>query len=186
MHSLHALALMQEKRMARLGSRWMRIQRKPSSTLWPASKGTSKVSTRPGELRLIFSLAIKPHAIAREADRLASEPGVARRGEVFALVSAAALGARERGAGDAFGDQAHLAQVVPVEPHRVEARTGRRQLLALGRERHDALERAREAGLGAQGSDVAVHESLQAGDFSGRVQVGRRGAGRARRREIGS
>ena len=40
-HSLQALALMQEKRMARLGSRLALIQRKPSSTDWPGSNGTS-------------------------------------------------------------------------------------------------------------------------------------------------
>ena len=41
MHSLQALALMQEKRMARLGIAVARIQRSPSSTDWPGSNGTS-------------------------------------------------------------------------------------------------------------------------------------------------
>src|SRR5690348_6757896 len=47
LHSLHALALMHEKRMARLGSRCARIQRSPSSTDCPGSNGTSKMSHRP-------------------------------------------------------------------------------------------------------------------------------------------
>jgi hypothetical protein len=40
-HSLQALALMQEKRIASVGSRWVRIQRRPSSSDWPGSNGTS-------------------------------------------------------------------------------------------------------------------------------------------------
>ncbi len=44
MHSLQALALMQEKRMASDGSLLTRIQRMPSSTDWPRSNGTSWVS----------------------------------------------------------------------------------------------------------------------------------------------
>src|SRR5262249_44764170 len=39
-HSLQALALIQEKRIASVGSRWIRIHRRPSSTDWRGSNGT--------------------------------------------------------------------------------------------------------------------------------------------------
>ena len=60
MHSLQALALMQEKRMA------ARIavdpdQRSPSSTDWPGSNGTAKVSQWPAARstpRQIFRIAV--------------------------------------------------------------------------------------------------------------------------------
>src|SRR5271169_258099 len=60
MHSLQALALMQEKRIASDGSLLMRSQRKPSSTDWPSSNGTSKFSHRPASRsvpRQILSVA---------------------------------------------------------------------------------------------------------------------------------
>src|SRR6516165_4095550 len=60
MHSLQALALIQEKRIASDGSLWLRSQRRPSSTDWPNSNGTPNVSQRaaPASLpRLIFKVA---------------------------------------------------------------------------------------------------------------------------------
>src|SRR6266481_7364889 len=47
MHSLQALALMQENRIANVGARFARIQRSPSSTDWPGSNGTSWFSNCP-------------------------------------------------------------------------------------------------------------------------------------------
>src|SRR5258708_39960802 len=47
MHSLQALALMQENRSANVGSRFARTQRRPSRTDWPGSNGTSWLSNCP-------------------------------------------------------------------------------------------------------------------------------------------
>src|SRR5262249_60266365 len=61
MHSLHALALMQEKRIASVGSQLARIQRNPSSTDWPLSNGTAKVCHSPplrSAPRQILSFAV--------------------------------------------------------------------------------------------------------------------------------
>src|SRR5258707_10484544 len=61
MHSLQALALMQENRIASEGSLCTRIQRSPSSTDWPRSNGTAWVSQRPSVLlwpRQIFRVAV--------------------------------------------------------------------------------------------------------------------------------
>src|SRR5690242_19548935 len=133
MHSLHALALMQEKRMARLGSRWMRIQRRPSSTVWPGSKGTSYSAKRPGSPaapRRILSLACKVQPLPGQPERLVLLPRLAALGEIVALMRAAAFLARQRGARDAFADQAHVAQVVQVVPLRIQPGMRRRQLRA--------------------------------------------------------
>src|SRR5438309_11375728 len=50
MHSLQALALMQENRTASEGSLLTLIQRRPSSTDWPRSNGTAWVSHLPWAL----------------------------------------------------------------------------------------------------------------------------------------
>src|SRR5215831_7273880 len=47
MHSLQALVLMQENRIANVGSWFARIQRRPSRTDWPGSNGTSWLSNCP-------------------------------------------------------------------------------------------------------------------------------------------
>src|SRR5688572_18091247 len=123
MHSLHALALMHEKRMARLGSRCTRIQRRPSSTVWPASNGTSYCAKRPvspAAPRQILSLACNVDLLAGKANRLVLLPRFARLAEIVALMRAAALLAHERGPGDAFGDQTHAAQVAKIDPLGVE------------------------------------------------------------------
>src|ERR1044071_8461382 len=114
MHSLQALALMQEKRMANVGSLLARIQRSPSSTDWPRSNGTSWVSQRPRALsrpRQIFSVAVSligPISLGSlrdrrrrhrgELDGLAGEPRDLvdmpfgqHAGEVLALMGAAAF-----------------------------------------------------------------------------------------------
>src|SRR3954469_1014006 len=122
MHSLQALALMQEKRIARLGSRCTRIQRKPSSTVCPASKGTSNCSYLPP--RRTFSLASKRYSIAPELEPLMALPRIARLGKILALVRATALGTLERGARHAFRHERHVAQVVEVESLGVEAFAG--------------------------------------------------------------
>src|SRR3954462_1469020 len=88
MHSLHALALMHEKRMARLGSRWTRIQRRASSTVCPGSNGTSWCSKRlgsPAAPRRIFSLACNVQPFCGEAHRLVLLPRFARLGAILAL-----------------------------------------------------------------------------------------------------
>src|SRR5215472_7618984 len=67
MHSLQALALMQENRIAKVGSLLMRSQRKASSTDCPGSNGTSKLCQRGGSPwlpRRIFSLATAVMAVA--------------------------------------------------------------------------------------------------------------------------
>src|SRR5438105_1057387 len=123
MHSLQALALIQEKRIAKLGSRCTRIQRRPSSTVWPASNGTSKRSYLLP--RRIFSSVFKPDSIGAEPQQLMALPGIARLGKILSLMRAAAFGAFERGPRHAFRDQRHVAQVVQIEPLGVEA-AGRR------------------------------------------------------------
>src|SRR5262249_11874292 len=79
MHSLQALALMQENRIASVGSLLMRSQRSPSSTDCPGSNGTSKLCQRGGVLRLprlILSLAT---AVTTPAPRPARQRAAARR-----------------------------------------------------------------------------------------------------------
>src|SRR5262249_892263 len=81
MHSLQALALMQEKRMASVGSALTRIQRSPSSTDWPASNATSYLTHCPpcrSRPRQIFSFAVA--VIARLASQWRSLRGRERCG----------------------------------------------------------------------------------------------------------
>ena len=113
MHSLQALALMQEKRMARVGSWFALIQRSPSSTDCPGSNGTSWCSQRPAPAlspRQILSCAMS--LMRGRSDAVGAAAGVERNhrlcqpchlvdapfrqhaGEILALVRAAALGAR--------------------------------------------------------------------------------------------
>src|SRR5207302_9093264 len=107
MHSLQALGLMDEKRMARRGSRCTRIQRRPSSTVCPASNGTSNRSYLPP--RRMFSLASKSDSIGAELQQLMALPDLARLGEIFSLMRAAAFGAFERRPRHAFRHEGHVA-----------------------------------------------------------------------------
>src|ERR1051326_6424341 len=174
MHSLHALALMHEKRIARLGSRWTRSQRSASSTVWPGSKGTSCRSKRPatpGVPRRILSLAFKPHSVGGESERLVLLPALARLGKILALVRPAALLAGERPPRQSFGDKAHVSQVVQVDPLGIETGSGRRQIRAVHLELVDMRERTLEAGTTAQRPDVLVHHPLEACDFHGGIDL---------------
>src|ERR1041384_2456627 len=114
MHSLHALALMHEKRIARLGSRWTRSRRGGWAPVWPAARGPwgrRKRPAPPGVPRGILSLAFKPHSVGGESERLVLLPALARLGKILALVRPAALLAGERPPRDALGARAHGSQV---------------------------------------------------------------------------
>src|SRR6516165_8897361 len=136
MHSLQALALMQENRIASVGSLLMRSQRSPSSTDCPGSNGTSKVSQRAGSPSLprrIFSVAtvLTRHRLgwwAGESQRafgephaLMAPPGRQHLREIFALMGAAAFGPRQRGLCDRARNDEHVSQIEPFQPLQIEA-----------------------------------------------------------------
>src|SRR5688572_24514250 len=131
MHSLQAFALMHEKRIARLGSRCTRIQRSASRTVWPGSNGTSWCSKRPcapGTPRQILSLACKPQALRGEAQPLVPLPVRLGLAAILALMRATALRSAERSADNAFGHEAHVAQIVEVLPLGIQPRARCAQL----------------------------------------------------------
>src|SRR5262249_38607874 len=142
MHSLQALALIHEKRIASVGSLLTRTQRSPSSTDWPRSNGTSWVSQWPLALsrpRQIFSVAVsligwlslgslddrrrrhrgESDGPAGEPCDLVDVPWLEHARKILALMGAAALAAGQRGLGDRMCDEQHIAEVEPVEPGHV-------------------------------------------------------------------
>src|SRR5215469_8756083 len=179
MHSLQALALMQEKRIANVGSRWTRIQRSPSSTDWPGSNGTSWISQRPEALsrpRQILSLAcpiialLSPvHGRFRQLDNSVAEPNnliaapfCDHAGKILTLVRAPALGAPQRRGGDGACDEQHVSQIEPIEPLRVEGLAiTRRTIAEIACHLIDVAERALEFWPCAQRSDIVLHRRSQ-------------------------
>src|SRR5260221_5869784 len=137
----------------------------------------------------MLSLASKPDSIGAELQQLMALPCIARLGEVFPLVRAAALGTLERGARNAFADERHVAQVVEVEPRGVEAlaRSGQFERSKLA----DLAERALESAPRTERTCVLAHQRLQAHDFCSRIhrwafRCGGRAAGNRRHRRRGS
>src|SRR4051812_12832957 len=106
--------------------------------------------------------------LAFTADALVLLPRVAGLREILPLVRATAFRARKRCARYASRDEPHAGEVVQVDPFRIEARPGRRQLEA---RRIDMAQCALEPRSAAQRSDVAVHYRLQRGDLGRRVEV---------------
>src|SRR3989442_12721403 len=146
MHSLHAFALMHEKRMASAGSRFTRIQRRPSSTVWPGSNGTSNSSKRPGLPGLPRQTRNLAVFILNDLMRLPIRRSLRI---VFALVRAAAFRTIQCCARHALGDKPHVAQVHPVDPFGIHSLAGSGRASADLAQRLDMRERALEPGARA-------------------------------------
>ena len=102
-------------------------------------------------------------------------PVFARLREIVSLVGAAALGASEGGPGNALGDETHVAQVVPVDPLRIEAGLRGAEPLAFRAEGRDVLQSALKPCARAQGADVLAHDRLEACDLGCGVDPGNGG-----------
>src|SRR3954466_10992353 len=118
----------------------------------------------------MLSLAFKAHSARGQANRLMVLPALARPGEILTLMRPAALLAGERSPRDALGDETHVAQVVEIEPFRIEACARRSQRPAFPAELGDLLERALQTRAHAQGTDVLVHHLLKPCNLGRRVR----------------
>ena len=104
-------------------------------------------------------------------------PRGVRLGEILALVRATAFLAREGCARHAFGHQPHVAQVVQIDPLRIESLLWRRQV---DLQRPDVRQRLLESRTGTQRADVPVHHRLELDDRRGGIQIRAAAAGRGR------
>src|SRR4051812_20604343 len=90
-------------------------------------------------------------------------PGIARLGKILSLMRAAAFSPFECRPRHALRNERHIAQVVEIEPLRIEAGSGRWQLQRS--HRRNFAKCVLEPFAHAEWPDMLVHHRLQADDF---------------------